>query len=772
MNRASRLHIQANLGVWGCLALVFLLLLLGSVRPAQAQIALQQVETSPGKVVCVFSEAVNAYNSFTLQEPARVVLDVSGAKLQMQQQRFSLAGGFSRLRIGNYEQKLRMVLDAANSQIPDYQVQRQGSRLMISWTVADPPAGQTKAEASSKDSASESRSPEQRPAGNMRVTDLAFDVKGGETRFTVTASENVQGKVKKLTSHGAQTVSFGIEGAYLNPSLRRTLDATAMPSSVRFITPYVRSSAAGKVAMFYVRLKEAQESHLEVQGPKVVFHVANGAYSQNMPEGEATQSVDVSADAGRPAETSARPDDRATSSQGGDAAGAPAELKDSSTPDKELARRLGGDTLVVANPKLRQLMEEEEKKYTGEPVNLVFDNAEINKIFQLLAEVGDMNIVLSPQVSGTITLRLRDVPWDQALDIVLEMQDLAIVERGNVIRIMPRQEKLQRQQERLDAIEELQDREQTQTAVIEVSYTDLANVSDAVKDILSDEGTITEDPRNKKLIVNDVPSKLQEAQDLVNILDTPEKQVLIEARIVEANVSSGRNLGVNWGYTYDDVTEDSNWDVEDAQIGVGGSFVINPSAPTSGTGAGIGSAFRFGRIGIDNSILDLRISALETANEAKVISSPRVMTLNGETAKISQGTQIPYQTTSDEGTTTEFEDAELSLEVTPLINPDSSVILEITASNSTVGNTVSTGAGSAPAIDTKEAETKLLLHDGETTVIGGIYVKNTIDSEAGTPFVKNIPLVGHLFKSSNRTRERNELMIFVTPHIVSYEARR
>ncbi|MFA6686343.1 MAG: hypothetical protein WCS16_02550 [Desulfuromonas sp.] len=265
-------------------------------------------------------------------------------------------------------------------------------------------------------------------------------------------------------------------------------------------------------------------------------------------------------------------------------------------------------------------------------------------------------------------------------------------------------------------------------------------------------------------MVNDIPSKLEEVRDLLKQIDEPLKQVMIEARIVEANTSDGIDLGINWGFEYNNDASGSigTSSLDSGSAGLGGAFLLPAQIGT----AGLGGALTFGRSGFDSLVLDMRISALETAGKGRVVSSPKVLTLDGETAKIEQGTSIPYQSVSQDGTSTQFEDATLALEVTPEINPDNTIILQILASNSTVGNTVSTGAGSAPAIDTKEAETKLLLQNGETTVIGGIYVENELSSETGTPFLKDIPLLGHLFKSRNKSNTRSELLIFITPRIV------
>lgn len=300
-----------------------------------------------------------------------------------------------------------------------------------------------------------------------------------------------------------------------------------------------------------------------------------------------------------------------------------------------------------------------------------------------------------------------------------------------------------------------------------VSHTDVANVAGPAGELLTARGKITQDARNKQIIVTDVPAAIDQIRQLVKILDTPERQVLIDARIVEANSNFARDLGVKWGYSY---TENPNREfpnLSSGELGAGGSFVISPTSIATGSASGLGTSFTFGRLGIDKSVLDLRISALETAGYGKVVSQPRIATLNGEAAMISQGTKIPYQSVSDQGTETKFENAELKLEVTPTINPDDTIILKIVASNSSVGATVPTGVGDAIAIDEKKAETKVLVRDGETTVIGGIFVEDDRVSDSGVPFFKKIPLFGNLFKSQTKSNEKRELLIFVTPRILN-----
>jgi type IV pilus assembly protein PilQ len=403
------------------------------------------------------------------------------------------------------------------------------------------------------------------------------------------------------------------------------------------------------------------------------------------------------------------------------------------------------------------------RRYTGQKINLIFDDANIRSIMQLIAEVSKLNIIVGDDVQGTVTLRLVDVPWDQAFDLVLETRGLGQIREGNVVRVMPREKIRQMQQEQFAAARALEKLEDLTTQVVTVNYSDVNSVADNAKKLLTERGKIIADTRDKKLIVTDIPSVVAEIRNLASLLDTPERQVLIEARIVEASASFSRDLGVNWGLTYNNVAGDASGNK--ASIGGGGTLVGIPISPGQVT-SGLVSGLTFGRVGVDKAVLDLRLAALETSGHGRIVSTPRITTLNGMEAEIAQGTEIPYLTTSDQGTKTEFKKAELSLKVTPEINPDGSIFLDIEAKNDSRGANVATGLGEAPAIDTKQATSKVLIRDGETTVIGGIFIQDRQESNAGVPFLKNVPVLGNLFKSTSVSEQRRELLVFITPRIL------
>jgi type IV pilus assembly protein PilQ len=380
---------------------------------------------------------------------------------------------------------------------------------------------------------------------------------------------------------------------------------------------------------------------------------------------------------------------------------------------------------------------------------------------RLISEISDLNLIVSEDVQGNISLRLQDVPWDQALDLILEIQELGMIKKGNVARVLPLKKIQEMETERLRAKQEVKRLEETVTEIFAINYKDAESFEGVIDDILSDQGEVQVIEGSKKIMVNDIPSKLDEIRTVLKELDEPIKQVMIEARIVEANTRAGQSLGINWGFSYsnDEAGNIGIENIDTADIGLGGAFTL----PSPSAAPGLGAELIFGRLGIDDKVLSLKLAALENSGKGRVISSPKVLALDGETARIAQGEDIPYQAVDDSGNPdTQFKKAELSLEVTSYVNPDNTLLLEISASNSSRGDNTDNG----PAINTKDAETKLLLENGETTVIGGIYTENEQKNESGTPFLKEIPYIGNLFKHRVTSKDRTELLIFITPRIV------
>lgn len=398
-----------------------------------------------------------------------------------------------------------------------------------------------------------------------------------------------------------------------------------------------------------------------------------------------------------------------------------------------------------------------QKVYKGRRVTLEFSDADVRKIFQLIAEVSNLNFLISDDVTGTISIKLVNVPWDQALDVILDAKGLGMQREGNIVQIKPKAKIQSQADEDLAAKRASERAMDLRTAVFEVNYAAIGDVVTQFAAIKSDRGTITKDDRTSRVIVKDIQPALDEMRALLKTLDSPEKQVMIEARIVEATTNFTRDLGVQWGLHYRDGSA-SLMGINSADSTFGG--VVSTAGPGSTGAGGIGGSLSFGKLS-SNIQIDMRLAAAATIDQVKIISTPKVVTLNNKAAKISQGQSIPYQTTSAEGTKTEFVEAALTLEVTPHITADGAVSMKIKASNN------APGTGSPPPINKKEATTELIVANGETTVIGGIYVDSDTESDTGVPFLADIPLLGWLFKSNSKVKTKTELLIFITPKLVN-----
>jgi type IV pilus assembly protein PilQ len=429
---------------------------------------------------------------------------------------------------------------------------------------------------------------------------------------------------------------------------------------------------------------------------------------------------------------------------------------------------------------------EEKKEYTGERLTLNFQDIDVRSVLQLLADTSGQNIVVSDSVAGNLTLRLQNVPWDQALDIVLRTKGLDKRRQDNVIIIGPTEELASREKAELAAHKEVQELSPTHTEFMQVNYAKVSDLAKLIKtqnakdSMLSPRGSLSIDERTNTLLVQDTSDKLSDIRRLVQTLDVPVKQVLIEARIVIVSDTFERDLGARFGVT------------SAHQNGPGGLLAVsgNNTATNSILGSGLGpaslastaldsryqvntpSANTNGSIGISllggSYLVDLELSAAQNEGKSETISSPRVITANQKQATIMQGVEIPYQESASSGaTTTQFKDAVLKLKVTPLITPDNRVILDLDVSDDSVGQQVTSATGgSVPSIDTRQIITQVLVNDGQTVVLGGILDTTKSKSANKVPFFGDIPFLGALFRSTTDINNKTELLIFITPKIL------
>lgn len=430
------------------------------------------------------------------------------------------------------------------------------------------------------------------------------------------------------------------------------------------------------------------------------------------------------------------------------------------------------------------------RRFSGRRVDLDFHEADIQNILRLLAEVGNVNIVTSDDVDGTVTIRMRNVPWDQALDVILQARGLGMVRRDNLIRVAPLA-RLQAEAEAATA--RLRDQYMAtplETRLVPVSYATAESLADRVAELLTDRGTVSVDARTNMLIVRDIAEQLNEVEELVRSLDTQTPQVLVEARIVEASSQYSRDVGIQWG---GDATMSSNtgnptglvfpYNVgiaggNSAGLGAGvtsglsptGTVTQNPNFAVNlpaivGTGEGGGIGLTMGSVG-GNVNLSVRLTAAEANGTVRIISSPRILTLDNQEAVIAQGTLIPYSQLSAQGVNTAFQQARLELRVRPHVTSDGSVAMHVHIKRDEPDFSRTSSRGD-PTILQREAETDLLIPDGNTAVIGGIYTRNTGRNLNQIPFFGDIPVLGVLFQRRRVRDDRSELLIFLTPRIVN-----
>jgi type IV pilus assembly protein PilQ len=433
--------------------------------------------------------------------------------------------------------------------------------------------------------------------------------------------------------------------------------------------------------------------------------------------------------------------------------------------------------------------------YAGEKLSLNFQNIEVRSLLQVIADFTNFNIVTSDSVTGSVTLRLKDVPWDQALDIVLQAKGLGMRKAGNVLWIAPKDEIAAKEKLDLESRAAIQSLEPVRTQSFQLNYTKAAEIATQVTSgtgaarILSIRGSVIAEPRTNQVFVTDVPSRLEQVQELIAKLDIPVRQVLIEARIVTASDTFGRSLGVRLGgsdlrgirggdagYSIGNNNRVALGGSYDAVSGTTGEAAVVPNTintsfinlPAVGQGGFTPASFAISLFSASaNRFLNLELSALEADGKGKLVSSPRVVTADQTKALIEQGTEFPYQqATSSGATSVAFRKATLKLEVTPQITPEGNIILDLDINKDSRGETTAAGI----AIDTKHIKTQVLVENGGTVVIGGIFELTENETVSKVPFLGDIPIAGNLFKNTARNTSKQEMLVFITPKMISDRA--
>lgn len=449
---------------------------------------------------------------------------------------------------------------------------------------------------------------------------------------------------------------------------------------------------------------------------------------------------------------------------------------------------------VRQRPRATAAVAEKDKVYTGERLTLNFQDIDVRPVLQLLADTSGQNIVVSDSVKGRVTLRLQNVPWDQALDIVLKTKGLDMRRKGNVILVAPQTELAAQEKAELEAQKDIQELAPLRTEFLTVNYAKASEIARLVKSagggsLLSERGNVTVDERTNTLLVQDTADNLTAIRSMVATLDIPVRQVLIESRIVIVADDFSRDLGVRAGFTRvsDDIKDlmavSGSAQATDTIMGSALDNLQNSNSPFP-VNVPFGPAFErynvnmpvanpAGRIALsildfDDFLIDLELSAAQNEGRGEIKSTPRVITANQREAIIEQGVEIPYQESASSGaTTTQFKKAVLSLKVTPQITPDDRVILDLVVTKDSVGQLVPSATGGfVPSIDTRNIQTQVLVKDGQTVVLGGIMETERRDSVKKVPGLGDVPVVGNLFKTKSKINNRDELLIFVTPKIL------
>lgn len=752
---------------------------------------LRSITSRKGAILLAIDGGAPEYKVFRLNNPERMVLDLPGVTNDIAARIVPLnTAGIASARLGLYPDKVRVVLDAFNGSFPESRVvmtdegimlieargntaeqsallaERKQAETLAAGKAAEkqlsqeqkataekaaqeklaaaekaaeekaatlqkpvkPPVGATLPKASVKSPVQPASEKKQiASAGPVQVEAIDFQVTGNISRLSIKVPGDAAIE-PLLASSGFVTLT--IKNCSLPKHLQRSLETRKFVSPVLRVTPMAIKTGKGTDTLIRIAMRAPAAHELRREGDMLYVEFTHP--QEALRDSISSDLQEASPLAGKPA--------RAVAAQ-------PQET--------ELGTELSAP-FEPAAPKPAGLA----KTYKGRKVTLEFADAEVRKIFQLLSEVSNKNFVLGDDVTGTISIKLVNVPWDQALDIILDTKGLDKREEGNIIIIRAKGKFKSLADEELEIKKTLYKSIELKTETFNVNYADLTGIVAQFNALKTERGTISPDTRTNKIIVKDIPLALDDMRKLLVQLDIPERQVMIEARIVEATSTFTRNLGVSWGVHYRD-SGASFLGINQLDTGFGG---LTSPPPTSGPGTSAGGnmGISFGTLG-SNVQLDMRLNAAASAGMIKIVSTPKVATLNNKTAKITQGQQIPYTTSTSDKIETKFIEAALSLEVTPHINANGTIGMKIDAKNDSPGTNSS---GGAPPINKKQATTEMLLRDGETTVIGGIYVDSDTESDDGVPFLMDIPLVGKLFKTNNKSKSKSELLVFITPRIL------
>lgn len=779
--------------------------------PGQAQdVEVQQVDVVAGdttEVVLTLDRAAagTAVSSFTMSDPHRVIVDIADASLAEGLGSFAGSGDLvQRVEAESFDDgkglitRVRVYLSAP----VDHRVVTDGGTIRLSMTasqgaadpIADALSGGGSAPAPSSGQANYTVpgqytqaansagglpsgpclsgtgcDEDQLPAG-PRVRALDFNQLDGTSRIVIGTHATSNYTAAQPSSN---LIVVDLPGAFVPKSLRRVVDTSQFYSPVSSVRAYPTSSGT-RVAIslrestdYSVRLGSDNEIFVDVVVPAHMVAEARSSaqsFAEVSPAGPADEGLksayatEVYIGAGGKAQ-----DPQSTFNQGV-GMGDPSSL-------------LGMSAGFMVDQSAGTAV-----TYTGRKISLDFVNADVHSIFRLISSVSRLNIVAGDDVKGNVTVRLEDVPWDQAFAAILQAKGMGSQRYGNIVRVAPLETIKAEQQARLEAKRAQEELKDINMMVIPLNYATGSGIVEQLKRMVSQKGSVEVDTRTNQLIVRETDDRLAKVRELVRQLDMATPQVLIEARIVEASSAFTHGLGIQWGGSLDASTATgyptglffpnsirANGGIDGGDQGP--VFFEESSSSSESLIVDLGSSGSTGAINLNlGSIpglidLDARLSAIESEGWGKVVSAPRVTTVDNETATITQGARIPYLSTSAGGTSVQFVEAALELSVTPHITSDNKVFMQVEVTNNRADFSVQVQG--QPAIQIKEASTEVLVANGDTTVIGGVFATEESENQSRVPGFSKIPLLGYLFKNSNRNTTRNELLVFITPHVVA-----
>lgn len=665
-----------------------------------------KMHKSPGVITFSFSKQPTSIRHFSLKGPDRLVFDFIGIKGSINDQKG--------VRTANHPSGFRVVVDKdvpqyfTVSRDRKYSFKVNGRNLFSVFRNAD------KVEKKIVDKIPEKKIEKKSNEKKAEITGLAFIGEDPEILKIKT-----KGKVEIVKTVKGNKVSITVKNAFISKDKEQVVDASSLNGPVSEIAVYnekenVKIQAKMKSENFILDVDNSKE------GAEFVF---SGESKK-----EATQKVAGYSDAQivRLPETAVGQD---------------------------------GEDFKTGAIK----MDEGERKYTGKKINLDFKEVEILDVLRLMADISKLNIIAGDDVKGNVTVRLVDIPWDEALDVILKSKSLGKERFGNIIRVATLRTMQREKEEELAKKNAQKKLEPIKVRLIAVNYAMANKLTPQIKELLTDRGSVSVDDRTNVIIVKDVEETLDKAEQLIEYLDTQTPQVLIEARIVEATATAAEGLGIQWGtdHTYTDANGHPTGVVFPYNMGVGGSVSVPGPADASGT-----MGFTFGSVGMINN-LSLRLNVMESEGKIKIVSSPKVATLDNTEAMIQQGVSIPITTRGTTGdVTTKYVDATLILKATPHITADGSILMNLNINKSEPDWSNANYLGE-PSIIKKETKTDVLVKSGDTVVIGGVYTNKTSTTTRGVPILSKIPILGWLFKSKETRVERSELLIFLTPRIMN-----